>query len=78
MSVPLIPTGIIDGSKCPRCGSRLMVVTKKIAQRQNPYSIQHPQFVGCIEYPICGYNTVVTDDVREKMTATKPELVVDF
>ncbi len=74
----LIPTGQIPESKCPRCAAPLMVVTKKVAQRHNPYSIQYPQFVGCTEYPACGYNTTVTDKVREKMTAPKPELVVEF
>jgi ssDNA-binding Zn-finger/Zn-ribbon topoisomerase 1 len=55
-----------------------MVVTKKKAQRMNTYSIQHPQFVGCTEYPQCGYTTTVTEQVREIMTAPKPELVLDF
>ena len=76
--IDLIPTGQIPDSKCPRCGAPLMVVTKKAAQRMNPYSIQNPQFVGCTEYPQCGYNTTVTEQVREIMTAPKPELAIDF
>lgn len=74
----LIPTGQIPDSKCPRCNAPLRVITKKAVQRMNPYSIQNPQFVGCTEYPMCGYHTTVTDDVRAKMTAPKPELVLDF
>lgn len=58
----IIRTGAIPESECPRCKAPLMVVNKRHA-----YFGQAPQFVGCTEYPACGYVTTVTEDVAAKM-----------
>lgn len=58
----IIRTGTIPESECPRCKSPLMVVNKRVA-----YFGQAPQFVGCTEYPVCGYVRPMSEDVVEIM-----------
>lgn len=78
MMKDLIPTGEIPDSVCPRCGNRLIVITK----RGNEYYTLHPQFIGCTQYPFCGYVTSkITPEIALKMEAVQAEreaMPVDF
>jgi ssDNA-binding Zn-finger/Zn-ribbon topoisomerase 1 len=65
----LIPTGQIPEAACPRCGNGLRVITKLAF---NEYT-RHKQFVGCMSWPLCGYVSVLTDEIKTAMEAVQVE-----
>jgi ssDNA-binding Zn-finger/Zn-ribbon topoisomerase 1 len=70
MDIHLIPTGAIPESTCPRCGSQLIVITKKTFQ----HFTAHPQFIGCSHYPICGYyQPNISPEIAAKMERVRAE-----
>lgn len=66
----LIPTGQIPDSICPKCGGSLCVINKR-----EYMTLEHNrQFVGCMNYPKCGYMAKkISADVIAKMNNVQVE-----